>query len=173
MGCDIHMYVEYKRSDNDREQFTNFGSRINPGRNYYMFGLLSKGVRSDNENGIEPKGLPPFKTLGYYTITDVSDFIVDENDNDESGYISKERAHEYIKKGYTTYTDESKTRVFASDWHSHTWLTRDEYKKQLEIYYQHPDSQQYKEPEYNVMLAILDSFEEQGFESRVVFWFDN
>jgi hypothetical protein len=44
MGCDIHAYVESKKPDS--KTWWGFGGRINPGRNYRMFGKLA-GVRCD------------------------------------------------------------------------------------------------------------------------------
>lgn len=168
MGCDIHMYIEYKGKDSD--SFRDFGGRINPGRNYYMFGILSKGVRVVNKDGIEPKGMPEYESLSYSTRNDYQNYI-SENEGDDC--VTPERAAEWVKNGYSTYTDERKVFVSNPDWHSHSWLTRDEYKKALDIYYSHAKAIYNKEPEYEVVLACLNSFEENGYESRIVFWFDN
>lgn len=46
MGCDIHAYVEYKKADNNGD-WISFGGRINPGRNYSLFGRMAEGVRTD------------------------------------------------------------------------------------------------------------------------------
>lgn len=70
MGCDIHLYREkhvdgkwlaadkwskdedgdYLRVDYDDQYFTD--------RNYQLFGLLAKGVRSEHEFSFEPRGIP-------------------------------------------------------------------------------------------------------------------
>ena len=44
MGCDIHCYIEYKKKNDDH--WRSFGGRINPGRNYTLFGVMA-GVRCD------------------------------------------------------------------------------------------------------------------------------
>ena len=46
MGCDIHMYVEWKVKSRNDNYWDTFGGCINPGRDYELFGLLA-GVRSD------------------------------------------------------------------------------------------------------------------------------
>ena len=45
MGCDIHLYIEYKNKkvafDGYKDNWHSFGQRINPGRNYAMFALMA------------------------------------------------------------------------------------------------------------------------------------
>lgn len=66
MGCDIHMYIEYKVDDGEwiahESHVETEEEGIRPisatGRNYYLFGLLA-GVRSiDSGNNLKPRGLP-------------------------------------------------------------------------------------------------------------------
>ena len=46
MGCDIHLYIEYKNKkvafDGYKDSWHSFGKQINPGRNYAMFALMAK-----------------------------------------------------------------------------------------------------------------------------------
>lgn len=168
MGCDIHMYVEYKRKQSTN--YSNFGGRINPGRNYYMFGILSNGVRSDNEKGFSAKGMPDYDSLGYSSRSDSQLYITD---TEGDGYVTEDRAEEWVKSGSSVFTDERKKFVTHPDWHSHSWLTLEEYQKAMDIYNEHPEALQYNEPEYNAILAIMKSLENDGLETRVVFWFDN
>ena len=50
MGCDIHLYVEYRAKDRAANpdpfmrRFSSFGSRINPGRIYEVFAAIAVGV---------------------------------------------------------------------------------------------------------------------------------
>ena len=46
MGCDIHCYIEYKPAGSD--DWSDFGGRINPGRNYDLFAKLA-GIRNYDE----------------------------------------------------------------------------------------------------------------------------
>lgn len=72
MGCDIHLYKEKNvngkwitadewetGSYGDGESYTDvpWGNRFT-GRNYNLFGFLSKGVRRNIEFGFEPRGIP-------------------------------------------------------------------------------------------------------------------
>lgn len=59
MGCDIHMYIEYRKKGREG-QFASLGGRINPGRNYELFAAMA-GVRTYERREVmfEPRGLPP------------------------------------------------------------------------------------------------------------------
>lgn len=73
MGCDIHAYREkfvggqwqsadkwtaYNYGDDDKGQRVEWKDCAYTGRNYDLFGLLSKGVRRNFEFGLPPRGLP-------------------------------------------------------------------------------------------------------------------
>lgn len=143
MGCDTHMYIEYRRKDNENKTWQNFGGRINPGRNYLIFGIISEGVRCETTFNFPPKGMP-----------------------DDAAYASRNDNQLYISE-----TEGGKpTWVTHPDWHSHSWLTTQEFEKAMEFY---REKGNWTEPEYEALLASMKRFEELGFESRVVFWFDN
>lgn len=72
MGCDIHLYKEkqvdgkwvtadewksYDYGDDDKGMEVPFEKRFTD-RNYELFGLLAKGVRSEHAFSFEPRGLP-------------------------------------------------------------------------------------------------------------------
>jgi hypothetical protein len=72
MGCDIHLYKEklvdgkwvtadewrsYDYGDDDKGIEVPYEKRFTV-RNYQLFGLLSKGVRSEHPFSFEPRGLP-------------------------------------------------------------------------------------------------------------------
>lgn len=104
MGCDIHMYVEYKRKNKsvweNGDYFTKGGTwaeedgyerkELHGSRNYTLFTTLA-GVRDYGEGSpmvAEPKGLPE----------DVTDYVKQESDED------------------------------GCDGHTHSWLTLKELK---------------------------------------------
>lgn len=169
MGCDIHMYVEYKRKDSD--YFSDFGGRINPGRNYWMFGILA-GVRSDANNLFPPKGIPD--DLAYASRNDYLEYI-SENANDDNDFVTLETAQKYETYGKKIINNrEGKpTWVEHPDWHTPTWLTVDEYEKCMEEYNANDTAIKYREPEYEAVLAAMKKLSEFGGEVRIVFWFDN
>lgn len=75
MGCDIHQYAEIRvngqwvaenkdsytnQNEPDEEPWYGMGESGNSNRNYFLFGILSEGVRYDHPPGIafDPHGKP-------------------------------------------------------------------------------------------------------------------
>jgi hypothetical protein len=195
MGADIHMYVEYidkerleksnkgekdSRGELIKPYWRDFGGRINPGRNYWMFGFLSRGVRSYFSNGIPSKGLPPFNEMGYYSRIDSVCYISEKSDNDDDDKsVTLETALKWAESGRCKIIEGSNgqpTWVEHPDWHSHTWLTTDEYETAINNYKAECQSSgdYLNTPiEYVAILAAMKSFEENGYVARLVIWFDN
>ena len=185
MGCDIHMYVEYtnkKRLAESKlpavegkikvdEYWYTFGGHINPGRNYAMFGMLSQGVRSDFSNGMVPKGLP--EVLGFNAHDDAFMYISDTPDED-GNTTTLEKA---INWGGKIINDiNGKPRWTENpNWHSHSWLTTEEYEKALDNYAALSKDESWGYPlEYRALLAAMKALEHGGETiARVVFWFDS
>ena len=207
MGCDIHLYIEYKskkpRYDGRESNWASFGDRINPGRNYAMFGLMAN-VRNCYSDGklpvlVEPRGMPDDAT---YSTADDNRMYISEDEGEN--YVTMETAEGWVKSGSSTFINNNEgkpTWVTQPDWHSHSWLTTSEFENVLNKYLElesgwhkervdthnkmverqniQPDSWVYAppdmdiEPEYQVVLASLKRFEELGYDARVVFWFDN
>jgi len=130
MGCDIHCYIEYKQKGNSG--WSDFGGRINPGRNYWMFGFMA-GVRLDDVPHIEPRGWPKDAALAAFsdnTIYIMENQVEDYKHEDGSSYYSPKHAAECVAKGYCEYVirNERKSWVTNSDHHTHSWLTADEFE---------------------------------------------
>jgi len=190
MGCDIHMYVEYtykKKIPLDGDEtpiklekvyWSNFGGRINPGRDYTIFSLLSSGVRGEYDVSFPAKGLPPKDELGYGTTSDAFLYISDKTDKDKIGEneCTLEDAIRWTQGGHRNlYNDRSGTPRWVDhpDWHSHSWLTTDEYTEALENYSKLNDWGGEIAIGYDVILSIMRTIESRGAEARLVFWFDN
>ena len=203
-GCDIHLYMEYANNKQlEKEKngelcyngepikayWKSFGGHFYPGRNYSMFGILSKGVRYDNENGFEPKGMPDFDSLSYEVREDYCMFITDKKDH-EGKYCTMKDAMKWAngkyfgsKLYYRNPTDDKPTWVSHPDWHSHSWLSTEEYEKAIQIYKELVVNEMRNGsefslddiilPEYEALLASMKSLEKQGETCRIVFWFDN
>ena len=207
MGCDIHLYIEYKDKKTEFNGYDSgwqsFGGRINPGRNYAMFGLMAN-VRNCYSDGklpvlVEPRGMPD--DAAYSTADDNRIYISEDEDEN---YVSMETAKRWVESGSSKFInnkDGNPTWVTQPDWHSHSWLTTSEFESVLNKYLEletgwhkvrveehnkmvkevniQPDSWAYAppsindEPEYQVVLASLKRFEELGYDARIVFWFDN
>ena len=205
MGCDLHLYVEYTdketlekekngdlngRNEPIKAYWSNFGGRMNPGRNYWMFGVLSKGVRTDFDDGFEPKGIPDFDSLGYVSRNDYTMYITDNKDDEERNTTLSQAikwstgAYPSSTLYYRNPTDDKPTWVSDPDWHSASWLSTEEYEKAIQIYKDicrkanqtNPEYNPIEEaiiPEYDAILAAMKSLESNGKVCRVVFWFDN
>lgn len=158
MGCDIHCYIEYKRPDS--KEWSDFGGRINPGRNYSIFAAMA-GVRGNATPVVPPRGYP--EDAAYAAEGDNWLYITKEKVS-EAGECTRAQADQYVAHGMH-FKDDLKQYVSHPDWHSHSWLTPDEYAKAIEGY----DD----EMEYRATLAALRSFEAAGCQARLVFWFDN
>jgi len=171
MGCDIHMYVEYKRRAQRHvdveECWDSHGGRINPGRHYPLFAELA-GVRmGERDTGATPRGLPD--DLGFYSRGDSKLFIVGDSDGDPvEGAVFKSTAARWVAEGSSEYIDEGSS-VTHPDWHSHSWCTAQE----LEDAIKRADGEWGVDPGYTALADTLRSFERQGYDARVVFWFDN
>lgn len=182
MGCDIHCYIEYKprpkMPTGPVERWFTFGGRMNPGRNYDMFGFLA-GIRGDGPPVVPPsdRGIPD--EMAYEAANDWWLFINyaddDEND-DDTGMCTPTAAKSYHQmgsryRGTVTTTDKRPQYVEHPDWHTPSWLTPDEWEQALGLYC--ALNPQYPVPdEYDAMLAAMRSLEGNN-EVRVVFWFDN
>lgn len=159
MGCDIHCYIEYKRGDRVAS-WTSFGGRINPGRNYLLFAKIA-GVREyDKTISSTPlRGHP--EDAGWEAMTD-NRLLVSTIEGD--GNCTPAQAKSWVSCGGSSYTDSTKTYVTHPDWHTHSWLTPDEFAKAI----RGTDAL-----EYRAILAAMRSFERNGCKARLVFWFDN
>jgi hypothetical protein len=158
MGCDIHCYLEYKTPSWNAWQ--SFGGRTRVDRNYQLFALLAD-VRNGGQVSpvADPRGFP--EDAGY-AATDDNWLLISDGDGD--GCCSVKEAERYVTACGSRYRDSTKQRVSHPDWHSHSWLTTDEFAKAVILA---------GGPECRALLAAMRSFETEGMSSRLVFWFDN
>lgn len=167
MGCDIHTMIEYKAKDRDWQTFSY--DTVNLGRDYRMFTAMAD-VRnySDDFVPIEAKGLP--EDVSHYTISANSFYVVD-GDTEDEGSVSRADAERWVRSGDSEWTNDKKWRVTDPDAHSHSYLSPEEFEQCIEkvskiVSYT-------VDPDYKVALAMLKKYKELGYESRIVFWFDN
>lgn len=169
MGCDIHMYVEYKPSD--ESSWYSFGREINPGRDYDLFTAIA-GVRGDaRDAAVQARGLPD--DLGYSANKDafLSVLTADEADKypePPEGCCTAAQAKQW---GMPLLTGKSgRQYIHQPDWHGHSWLTPTE----LELCLMRVKNEGSEaSDEYYALLASMQELERRDNEVRVVFWFDN
>ena len=174
MGCDIHLYIEYSRKEtreDGKKYWTNFGNCFGH-RDYHLFGILARDVRIDNPNGFPVKGLPG-GGLGFVTENDSLIYISEDGEGDNETTLERAQAwnRDFHCKIINNRAGEPQL-VENPDWHSHSWLTLQEYEKALNIYWTDPETFNIH-PEYKAILGAMKSLDEQGYDVRAVFWFDN
>ncbi len=165
MGCDIHMYVEYKSKYN--KNWSSFGGRINPGRNYWMFGLIAK-VRCKFNESLSPKGMP--EDAGWKSSSD-NQLIITET-GEEYGCCTIINAERWVRSGcrFIDYNGKHSC-VTHPDWHSHTWLNLFEFEQVMKNFNNKENAG--REPEYEALLAAMQKLAEFDYDVRVICWFDN
>lgn len=158
MGCDIHAYIEFR----DGDRWSGFAGRVNPGRNYKVFGILA-GVRTDGPPVIQPRGVPP--DMSWQTNDDFHLHVVENDKEVWEGAVARATAEEWVKSGASQWHVDGR-RVTHPDWHTASWLTLPEYEAALQRF---TDT----EPEYRAVAAAMRELELCGCVTRLVFWFDN
>lgn len=187
MGSDIHLFIEYRVKNSDTTRWNSFAGEIELERDYRMFERLG-GVRGDSANAIvPPRGFP----------ADAGPKAKDENflwihygrGNADAFSCSPEEAAKYVNSGRSSYFGiltkvamavdlkgvkepelvdvQRPERVSKPDWHSHSWLTLEEFESAI----LQADSEVPKT--YAACIAAMQSLEKDGCEVRAVFWFDN
>lgn len=201
MGTDIHLFVECDNS-NDAPAFSNasglrsfsYGELLAT-RDYKIFDALAGARRHvvtggmDTECMIQPRGLPsPVSDAIYYRYY----LIVDEPRYPDLWAdhvpfrlwalppVPLEDADEWVRKGLSHYAPVSlnalgrpaRRRVSNPDWHSASWLFRDEL---LAIMQSSDLRLEDLSREWRHILLLLDqlSLDYGDNRVRVVFWFDN
>lgn len=163
MGCDIHPYVEYRKKGTDYWQ--SFGRELDGDRHYGIFGRLA-GVRAADEGPVIPvRGIPD--NLGFWA-SDSWWLYVTEGSGDADGVCTREQAESYHKYG-SRYRGDGKEFIEHPDWHTPSWCTPDEWESATCCL---PGDWSGNET-YKAILAAARSLETDGYEVRLVFWFDN
>jgi hypothetical protein len=138
MGCDIHLYIEYKSKKTEFDGYNpgwqSYGNRINPGRNYAIFSLMAD-VRNYGDEKlpvlVKRRGMPD--DAGY-TATDDNRIYI--SDVPSSRYVSMETAKSWVNSGSKFINDKEGNPMWVTDpdAHSHSWLTTSEFESILNKY---------------------------------------
>lgn len=190
MGADIHMFVEYRNKKRAQEMkaegrtscWYGYGGRINPGRNYTLFGVLA-GVRGQYRDSFMPKGKLDREEMGWSS-RDANWLYIAENEKEtdwENGVTTLETARKWEGYGCKIENDQNGRPAWVEhpDWHSHSWMSIEELEEAFNRYKVHATSEWGEDVtdvpiEYRALLASMKALEDGGEnEVRVVFWFDN
>ena len=166
MGCDIHTYVEYREPGYNG--WISFGGRINPGRDYEMFGYIA-GARMGI--ALTPaKGIP--SNLGYRANSDWY-LIIDDKFANMDGYTSLKNALQWQKQGHKIIEHPDRPgmpwQIEHPDWHTPTWLTLKEYRACL---LENPDGREIVD-DYWAIEGAMAALVKRDNDVRLVCWFDN
>ena len=163
MGCDIHLFIQYKSIVGD--EWEDFGGRIRVTRDYNLFGQLVDGVRT-SPGGFLARGIPSDINRYNEAWTEFYDYIACP---DEPNNVTEQQA---INAGGTIYSDGYNRWTENSDLHSHSYLSTSEYEcalqKRAELvqYYTIPVA-------YKAVLSAMQTLNTYRHHVRIVFAFDN
>ena len=169
MGCNSHTYIEYRRKEYKKDSWSSLLHHEVDSRNYPLYAKMAD-VRNYYGEKITPiaplRGFP--EDAGYAAKRDYYLRINDELAAKEyDGYVSSEQASTWVSEGISFFPPDGSNRISHPDWHSASWLTGDEFCSAVretasdDIY-------------WTAIAAMVDSVNKtDGFECRVVFWFDN
>lgn len=173
MGCDIHLFVEYRKDTYQENYWRSFGGEFRLERHYGVFSSLA-GVRNYGDvikPVVEPRGIP--RNAGYSCLDEYRYYITDNIT--EANECNLEKAEQWVNSGISEWWDERKTFVTDPDAHSGSWLSLQELKEALAITWKEDgETKSFRDIEdYNAVIAAMECLESQGMTTRVVFWFDN
>lgn len=170
MGQDIHMYLEYKEPSDKRYKGTQVG---NPymNRDYDLFGMFSEsGRRGYTEyewNKIGLDGPYPYKDIP----NDLSEFIIREITIPKEETGSRKIFGEMMKYRKLEGFPDKEDLYLDPDFHSFSYMSLEEYKEIIDKYKNYYNYSSYLI--YDAFYAFAKVYQDTGYETRVVFWFDN
>lgn len=180
MGCDIHRYVEYKRKKDIHWKSTPISGLGT--QNYTLFGFLEEGIR-ENHNPEkyyihEALGLPD--DIGFYAEEDFYLTVNDEYINDDR-CISVEKANEYINKWpYLKIIKNNKGEILKiqnPNWYGMTYINFEEFNRIIESFKRYLiDNNIF---DYYIPTSVLatyhymKTYNDRGYDTRMVYWFDS
>ncbi len=160
MGCDIHMFIEYKKPDDNH--WRSHGKEIRGTRNYSIFAILAS-VRGE---GNQAKGYP--NDCGIEA-DDAFYIYIDDNPTIESWErtVTTEKANKWVLSGSSWFKPDNQHYVSDPDSHTPSWATVDELQEAI-------DKDTWNNNEcYKAILCTMKFFESEGYKSRLIYWFDN
>lgn len=167
MVCDIHCFIEYERKGVENKYgWCPFGREVDPGRDYAVFEALA-GVRGKVTKAMfKPRGIP--SNLGYVA-RDANRLYMVDRPTDNENEVERSKALDWVKSGQSVI--EEAHWVTHPDWHTHSWLFLEEFKRVIFALKAEGDCWLLK---YEAMIGAMEVLADGGQNDvRVVFWFDN
>jgi len=139
-----------------------------------MFCILAE-ARSEAPNSFKPKGKIPFNELSTW-VRSQRTYLIGEYKEEYGGFsgdCTLKDAIRYQKEFDCRIHYVNKNPIFVDDPDSHndTWLSYSEYAQALHYY---EDYTKNSPPiGYLAVYAVMKTFNDAGYETRLVIWFDN
>ena len=176
MGTDIHAFVEYKVKNEGKTSWESFSAdEILLERDYTMFNIIAE-VRDEAPNSFSAKGKIPLNELSVHVRhrrTYLIGVDCEETGKLEWGDCTLKDAKGYQKKNRCRihYLGRHPWRVDSPHLHTDTWLTFSEYEQVLHYY---KDYEKEMPPiGYLAVYEVMKVYENAGYETRLVIFFDN
>ncbi len=186
MGCDIHRYLEYKDKNADHWYSTPISGQ--GFQNYALFGFLEEGVREIHNPEKyyihEPVGLP--EDIGFHAKHDFYLTVNDEYASKEyEKCITKEKAEKYITDWpylkVIKNKDDEIEKIQDPNWYGMTYIDLEEFDKIIESYKKYLIKEE-DIPEKFIDFYIIEimatynymkTYNDCGYQTRIVYWFDS
>lgn len=175
MGTDIHAFIEYRERNNGEDSWKSFSSDdLLLERDYTMFYILAE-ARGYAPNSFKAKGKIPINELSLFTRDSRFLFIIDFSEENiiNLSDCTIEEAVKY-KEDYGCciyYEDNIPCWVDDPDFHTDTWLSFSEYEQAL--FYYKDYTKEMPLVCYMAAYKSMETFENAGYETRLVIFFDN
>lgn len=168
MGCDIHLFVQYKsNSSHDWGDVSRGEFRL--GQDYLLFGCLCQGVRVDVDGAIPGRGIPediPITASGAV----FNNFYWPLHDDGEGEYVG---SYSWAKLGsHEVRIIKGSEWVINPDYHHFSWITSTELLAAIQLYRQMSPNK-LGDVLISSILEMMWRIELAGYQTRIVFAFDN
>jgi hypothetical protein len=166
MGCDIHVFLEFRSTKYPNAGWDSFTWHpINPGRNYEFFAKLS-GVRGMAKE--DPVASPGWPQQISWAAREWNTKRINKPDGAlDPARISTEQAEKWVKGSSSQYIYDEDGNVIAvthPDWHSHGYCSLETLTKTI---------RGNSSSVWRAIIAAAKSLKKDGYEVRFLFAYDN
>jgi hypothetical protein len=179
-----NLSVEYRGKGSGNEGWSSFSGVIRLERDYFIFARLA-GIRGDVKDALErvPNDAAGAARDENFTWIDYAGKTINSSacsPEDAARWVATGKSHYdgTLSKMALTISRKGEAeaelvdirkpaQVSNPDWHTHSWLSTDEFEKAIE------KTSRPIPPTYQATIAAMRSLEASGSEVRCVFWFDN
>lgn len=173
MGCDIHLHVEYRLKNKEKNIESNwkafqYADYEFSYRDYNMFAILANVRNYIEVKPIEIKGFPLDASFGVKRKYHLEVMPDDKYNDDYEWACSESQAKRWRS---TRCIIEGREYIIHPDYHSPNWCTTEEMEQSINTIV---GNYERGGIEWKGLLGLMKGLESDGrYECRAVFWFDN